>query len=169
MQYPPSFRLDGVERLAVVGGTDRDVMSPSPLVARNSAYRLLSSSGLTSSHCTLPTMVTAIRDAESVGCPFLSVLVIVFGGRGTMEVAAVGTPAAPGPGEVLVAPEAVGIGTIDDPSTLYPRIQGHEASATILELGTDCPPHLATSMRVALWPVSSCGECYPCWLGRGMS
>ena len=100
-------------------------------------------------------------------------------GRGSMEVVAVGTPTEPGPGEVLVAPEAVGlcgsdfhyflgdIGTIDDPSTLYPRIQGHEASAKILELGIDCPPHLATGMRVAIWPVKSCGHCYPCSLGRG--
>ena len=96
-----------------------------------------------------------------------------------MEVVGVETPAGPGHGQVLVAPEAVGlcgsdfhyflgdIGTIDDPSTLYPRIQGHEVSATILELGIDCPPHLATGMRVALWPVSSCGYCYPCSLGRG--
>jgi threonine dehydrogenase-like Zn-dependent dehydrogenase len=100
-------------------------------------------------------------------------------GRGSMEVVGVEAPAAPGPGEVLLAPEAVGlcgsdfhyflgdIGTIEDPSTLYPRIQGHEASATVLELGADCPPHLAPGMRVALWPVSSCGECYPCSLGRG--
>ena len=96
-----------------------------------------------------------------------------------MEVVDVGTPEAPGPGEVLLAPEAVGlcgsdfhyflgdIGTIDDPSVLYPRIQGHEVAATIVELGADCPPHLAPGMRVAIWPVSSCGNCYPCSLGRG--
>ena len=73
-------------------------------------------------------------------------------GRGAMEVVGVDEPGAPGPGQVLVAPEAVGlcgsdfhyflgdIGTIDDPSTLYPRIQGHEAAGTILEVGPDCPP-----------------------------
>jgi threonine dehydrogenase-like Zn-dependent dehydrogenase len=96
-----------------------------------------------------------------------------------MEVGSVGAPAAPGFGEVLVAPEVVGlcgsdfhyflgdIGTIDDPSVLYPRIQGHEASATILELGAGCPAPLETGMRVAIWPVGACGACYPCRIGRG--
>jgi L-gulonate 5-dehydrogenase len=96
-----------------------------------------------------------------------------------MEVADVGEPGRPGPGQVLVAPEAVGlcgsdfhyflgdIGTIDDPSSLYPRIQGHEAAGTIVEVGADCPPELATGARVALWPVSSCGRCYACRIGRG--
>ena len=95
-----------------------------------------------------------------------------------MEVGAVDEPGAPGPGQVLVAPEAVGlcgsdfhyflgdIGTIDDPSTLYPRIQGHEAAATVLELGPDCPDTLAVGQRVALWPVSACGHCYACGIGR---
>ncbi len=95
-----------------------------------------------------------------------------------MEVGAVEEPGAPAPGQVLVAPEAVGlcgsdfhyflgdIGTIEDPSTLYPRIQGHEASGTILALGADCPPGLAVGGRVALWPVSACGHCYACSIGR---
>jgi threonine dehydrogenase-like Zn-dependent dehydrogenase len=99
--------------------------------------------------------------------------------RGSMDVVDVEAPGVPGPGEVLLAPEAVGlcgsdfhyflgdIGTIEDPSVLYPRIQGHEAAATILELGADCPSHLAPGARVAIWPVSSCGRCYPCSLGRG--
>jgi threonine dehydrogenase-like Zn-dependent dehydrogenase len=100
-------------------------------------------------------------------------------GRGTMDVVAVPEPGAPGPGEVLVAPEAVGlcgsdfhyflgdIGTIDDPSTLYPRVQGHEAAGTVLAVGPDCPADLAAGSRVALWPVASCGRCYACRVGRG--
>jgi L-gulonate 5-dehydrogenase len=96
-----------------------------------------------------------------------------------MEVVGVEAPGAPGPGEVLVAPEAVGlcgsdfhyflgdIGTIDDASTLYPRIQGHEAAGTILDVGPDCPPGLAAGTRVAVWPVASCGRCYACRVGRG--
>ena len=96
-----------------------------------------------------------------------------------MKVVGVEAPGAPGPGEVLVAPEAVGlcgsdfhyflgdIGTIDDPSTLYPRIQGHEAAGTILDVGPDCPPSLAAGTRVAVWPVASCGRCYACRVGRG--
>jgi len=98
--------------------------------------------------------------------------------RGVMEVGSRAGPGAPGPGEVLVRPEAVGlcgsdfhyflgdIGTIDDPSSLYPRVQGHEASGTILELGPDCPPALVPGLRVALWPVSACGSCYACRIGR---
>ncbi len=99
--------------------------------------------------------------------------------RGLMEVVAVPEPGRPGPGEVLVRPEAVGlcgsdfhyflgdIGTIDDPASLYPRIQGHEASATIEDVGAGCPAELASGVRVAIWPVSSCGHCYPCRIGRG--
>jgi L-gulonate 5-dehydrogenase len=80
---------------------------------------------------------------------------------------------------VLVAPEAVGlcgsdfhyftgdIGTIDDPSSLYPRIQGHEAAGTILAVGPGCPSALVMGARVALWPVHGCGTCYACRLGRG--
>jgi len=96
-----------------------------------------------------------------------------------MEVVDVPAPAGPGPGEVLVRPEAVGIcgsdfhyflgdiGTFDDPSVLYPRIQGHEASAVIEEVGPDAPTHLRAGERVAIWPVASCGRCYPCSVGRG--
>ena len=96
-----------------------------------------------------------------------------------MEVVDVREPGSPGPGEVLVQPTAVGlcgsdfhyflgdIGTIDDPSTLYPRIQGHETAATILAVGDDCPPGLSAGMPVAVWPVTSCGRCYPCRQGRG--
>jgi len=95
-----------------------------------------------------------------------------------MEVVPVDDPGAPGVGQVLVAPEAVGlcgsdfhyflgdIGTIEDPSVLYPRVQGHEAAGTILEVGPDCPADLAAGQRVALWPVSACGRCYACRIGR---
>ena len=61
-----------------------------------------------------------------------------------------------------MAPEAVGlcgsdfhyflgdIGTIDDPSVLYPRIQGHEAAATIVERRAPTARRsLAPGMRVA--------------------
>ena len=98
--------------------------------------------------------------------------------RAVMEVVDVETPDAPGPGEVLLAPEAVGLCGSDlhyflgdigaqDPASLYPRIQGHEAAAVIVELGADPPSHLAAGMRVAIWPVHSCGHCYPCRIGRG--
>jgi L-gulonate 5-dehydrogenase len=107
-----------------------------------------------------------------------SMLAAVTRAKGAMEVIAVDEPGAPGPGQVLVRPEAVGLcgsdfhyflgdlGTIDDPASLYPRIQGHEAAGTILDVGADCPSALAAGQRVALWPVSACGHCYACRIGR---
>ena len=99
--------------------------------------------------------------------------------QSTMEVVDVPEPERPGPGQLVIAPEAVGlcgsdfhyfhgdIGTIEDPSVLYPRIQGHEIAARVVELGDDCPSELTVGTRVAVWPITSCGTCYPCSLGRG--
>jgi L-gulonate 5-dehydrogenase len=96
-----------------------------------------------------------------------------------MELVDVPAPGKPGPGEVLVRPQAVGlcgsdfhyflgdIGTFEDPSVLYPRIQGHEVAAVVEDVGPDCPEGLHAGQRVALWPVHSCGRCYPCRIGRG--
>jgi L-gulonate 5-dehydrogenase len=98
--------------------------------------------------------------------------------RRVMEVDIVPEPGDPGPGEVLVSPIAVGLcgsdfhyylgdlGTIDDPASLYPRIQGHEASATVLACGPGCPSGLEPGARVALWPVVGCGRCAACRAGR---
>jgi 2-desacetyl-2-hydroxyethyl bacteriochlorophyllide A dehydrogenase len=97
--------------------------------------------------------------------------------REVMQVVDVREPSSPGPGEVLVRPEAVGIcgsdfhyflgdiGAVEE-SQRFPRIQGHEASGIIEEIGPDCPPHLRTGERVALFPHTSCGQCYPCTIGR---
>jgi L-gulonate 5-dehydrogenase len=94
-----------------------------------------------------------------------------------MRVVDVPEPRRPGSHEVVVRPEAVGIcgsdfhyflgdlGTVDD-SELYPRIQGHEAAGVVEEVGPDCPSHMRPGERVAIWPVGSCGECYPCRIGR---
>lgn len=95
-----------------------------------------------------------------------------------MELADVREPVAPGPGEVQVRPETVGlcgsdfhyfhgdIGLTDDPDDLYPRIQGHEFSAIVEEVGPDCPSGLVAGQRVAVWPVTACGECACCRMGR---
>ena len=48
----------------------------------------------------------------------------------------------------------------------FPRIQGHEIAAVIDELGQDAPPHLEPGMRVAVYPQTRCGHCYPCRIGR---
>ena len=95
-----------------------------------------------------------------------------------MELADVREPVAPGPGEVQVRPETVGlcgsdfhyfhgdIGLTEDADDLYPRIQGHEFSAIVEDVGSDCPPGLAAGQRVAVWPVTACGECACCRMGR---
>jgi threonine dehydrogenase-like Zn-dependent dehydrogenase len=86
-------------------------------------------------------------------------------------------PPDPGPGEVLVAPEAVGIcgsdyhfftGELSDAAggSQFPRVQGHEVAATIAALGRGCRAGLAVGQRVALWPLLACGQCYPCTVGR---
>src|SRR5690242_12447721 len=86
-------------------------------------------------------------------------------------------PGAPGPGEVLVAPEAVGICGSDyhyfagelSPAAgggTFPRVQGHEVGARIVAIGPGCRDELMVGERVALWPLRSCGRCYPCSVGR---
>ena len=84
-----------------------------------------------------------------------------------MEVVDVETPEAPGPGEVLLAPEAVGlcgsdfhyflgdIGTLDDAASLYPRIQGHEVGGHDRRTrGRTARRTSQPGMRVAIWPVN---------------
>jgi threonine dehydrogenase-like Zn-dependent dehydrogenase len=86
-------------------------------------------------------------------------------------------PPDPGPGEVLVAPDAVGLcgsdyhfftGELSDAAggSQFPRVQGHEVAATIVALGRDCRAGLEVGQRVALWPLHACGQCYPCGVGR---
>jgi threonine dehydrogenase-like Zn-dependent dehydrogenase len=94
-----------------------------------------------------------------------------------MRLVDVPDPGAPGSGEVIVRPEAVGLcgsdfhyflgdlGAVED-SQLYPRVQGHEAAGIVEDVGPDCPPQLRTGERVAIWPLASCGRCYPCRIGR---
>ncbi len=94
-----------------------------------------------------------------------------------MEVLDVPEPSPPGPGEVIVHPDAVGICGSDfhflagelqifDESP-FPRIQGHEFTGTVEQLGPSAGRRLSTGDRVAIMPISSCGECYPCRVGRG--
>lgn len=120
-------------------------------------------------------------------------------GPGVLEVTSVAAPAEPGPGQVLVRPEVVGVcgsdlhlfnGHLPPPKqggSLYPVIQGHEVCAVVEGLGEaasgDDPGNgqgkargnglggsrgsgLGIGDRVALWPLTSCGSCYPCSVGR---
>ena len=84
----------------------------------------------------------------------------------------------PGPGQVLIRSEAVGlcgsdfhfltgeivVSEVHGPQ--FPRVQGHEVAGVIEALGPGCPEHMATGERVAVWPLQACGECYPCRVGR---
>ena len=81
-------------------------------------------------------------------------------------------PAEPGPGEVLLAPEAVGIcgsdyhffaGELSEAAggSQFPRVQGHEVAARSRRSGADCRPELAIGQRVALCPLRACGRLLP--------
>ncbi len=95
-----------------------------------------------------------------------------------MELVDVPEPDAAGHGELIVKPESVGlcgsdfhyfhgdIGLTEDPDELYPRIQGHEFSAIVADVGPGSPPGIATGQRVAVWPLSACGRCRCCRIGR---
>ena len=70
---------------------------------------------------------------------------------GVMVVGEVPEPEPPGPRDVIVRPEAVGIcgsdlhfytgdtGALSGARSSFPRVQGHEFSAIIEQLGRDCP------------------------------
>jgi L-gulonate 5-dehydrogenase len=86
-------------------------------------------------------------------------------------------PPRPGPGEVLLAPEAVGICGSDYHFFLgelsaeaggsqFPRVLGHEVGARIAALGAGCREELEVGQLIALWPLIACGHCYPCSVGR---
>jgi threonine dehydrogenase-like Zn-dependent dehydrogenase len=96
---------------------------------------------------------------------------------GSMVLAERPDPPAPGPGQVVIRPEAVGIcgsdyhffdGQLPDAAggSRFPRVQGHEVAGVITALGPECRPELEPGQRVAVWPLHPCGECYPCTAGR---
>jgi threonine dehydrogenase-like Zn-dependent dehydrogenase len=99
------------------------------------------------------------------------VLAAVTRGESSMELVDVPAPGEPGVGEVLLAPEVVGVcgsdvhlfhGQLGD---VFPRIQGHEISAVVDAVGPG-GEHVRPGDRVAVWPVLACGRCYPCSIGR---
>jgi threonine dehydrogenase-like Zn-dependent dehydrogenase len=96
---------------------------------------------------------------------------------GAMELLDLPEPDEPGPGEVVVRPEAVGIcgsdfhffaGHLSDAAggSQFPRIQGHEVGAVVEAVGPDCREELVPGARVAMHPLVHCGRCYPCRIGR---
>jgi len=97
---------------------------------------------------------------------------VVTRAKGVIEMADVPAPGEPGAGEVIVRPQAVGICGSDFHFLLgelgsdFPRIQGHEVGATVDSVGPDCTRGLSAGDHVALHPLSYCGKCYPCRIGR---
>jgi len=90
------------------------------------------------------------------------------------ELAERAEPGAPGPGQVLVRPQAVGICGSDfhyflgelGEQAKYPRVQGHEVGAVVEAVGPSCSRDFSPGDSVALHPLSHCGRCYPCRVGR---
>jgi threonine dehydrogenase-like Zn-dependent dehydrogenase len=97
---------------------------------------------------------------------------VVTRAKGEMELTDLATPGEPGPGEVIVRPQAVGICGSDfhlfagELGDQFPRIQGHEVGAVVEAVGPDCERGLSRGDRVALHPLSACGRCYACRIGR---
>ena len=58
------------------------------------------------------------------------------------------------------------MGSVRD-DELYPRIQGHEFSAIVEDVGPGLPAGARGGQRVAVWPVIGCGGCHACRIGRG--
>jgi threonine dehydrogenase-like Zn-dependent dehydrogenase len=86
-------------------------------------------------------------------------------------------PRAPARGQVLLAPEAVGIcgsdyhfflGELSDEAggSQFPRVLGHEIGARIVATGEGCRDELTPGQLVSVWPLIACGHCYPCSVGR---
>lgn len=85
----------------------------------------------------------------------------------------------PPPGWAFLRPVAVGIcgsdvhyfhgdiGALTGASEWYPRIPGHEVAAVVEVVGDGVSdPRLRPGALVAVWPLETCGQCYPCRRGK---
>jgi 2-desacetyl-2-hydroxyethyl bacteriochlorophyllide A dehydrogenase len=76
-------------------------------------------------------------------------------------------------GEVLLKVNYVGFCGSDlstylgkNPMVSYPRVPGHEISATIVSLGEDVPAGFKPGQSVTVVPYTNCGQCSSCRKGR---
>jgi len=92
-----------------------------------------------------------------------------------LEIAEFPVPS-PGKGELLVRVRAAGICGSDmhiyhgtNPLAKYPRVIGHEFAGEVAALGEECESgdkKISVGDHVSVNPVTSCGSCYPCSIGR---
>jgi 2-desacetyl-2-hydroxyethyl bacteriochlorophyllide A dehydrogenase len=95
---------------------------------------------------------------------------IVLDGHGSVELTELPNPIA-GSGEVVIAPEVVGIcGTDihlasgDYPTGTFPVVPGHEFAGTVVEVGEGVT-EFSVGDRVCVDPNVACGHCDQCLLG----
>lgn len=99
---------------------------------------------------------------------------IVLQEPGTLQLTTTVPPAAPGPGEALVAVRRVGICGTDlhayrgrQPFFNYPRILGHELGVEVLALGSGTDESaVAVGDVCAVEPYLNCGTCVACRAGK---
>ncbi len=97
---------------------------------------------------------------------------IVWHGPEEMSVEERPEPDPPAPGQVLVEPEAVGIcgseveGYLGHMGNRHPPlVMGHEFAGRVVRAGGDAAP--LEGARVAVNPLSGCGDCRLCRAGHG--
>ncbi|NQW91234.1 alcohol dehydrogenase catalytic domain-containing protein [Curtobacterium sp. VKM Ac-2861] len=95
---------------------------------------------------------------------------VVLDGTGSIEIADIPAPT-PGPNDVVIAPEAVGIcGTDihlasgDYPTGTFPVVPGHEFAGTVTATGAEVTK-FAIGDRVSVDPNVNCGHCEECLAG----
>ena len=92
-------------------------------------------------------------------------------GRRQVELREAPKPGGPGPGQVLLRVNTVGVcgsdmhyytqGRIGPQVVQYPHIVGHECAATVVAVGGGVE-HLSFGQRVAVDPLVPCGRCDQC-------
>ena len=91
---------------------------------------------------------------------------------GVLELGEVAPPT-PAPDEVLLRVRMVGLCGSDlnsyrgkNPMVSYPRIPGHEISASVESVGAEVPESLPAGLNVTLSPYTACGKCASCLRSR---
>lgn len=91
---------------------------------------------------------------------------------GVIEYREISQPDTPGPDEVILKIERIGVCGSDihvfhgeHPATTYPVVQGHEYSAIVHAVGSGVSK-IQPGMKATAWPQLVCGKCGPCLRGQ---